>query len=479
MAVNPNIALSFRAPQIESPINMLAQAQQIQGQQQLNQMREMEMRNAQEDRAQSNALAQFMRGFQPGVTDSRQALQFGRPGAAVFQQLTAADKARAEAEAKAAEQRRKQQERLPGALGRALLIARADPSDAGLNTSFGLLDAEGIDTAPFRQQFAQMTPEQRLAAIEQYVTTNPEGRAALTRVRPNFVERNAGNRKFYEDTNPDSPTFGQQRSEMQLAATPDNMATNARIAAEGAANRAVQVRGQNMTDARARATSGIESVRNLQLALQNDPEHQQRLAEARAAGTAAGKDVVAARATLPSAISQGQRMLEHIDAMVGKAPGPDGRGGTRPHPGFSGAVGLRIPGVALVPGTEPANFVARLGEVQGGAFLQAFETLKGGGAITEKEGEKATQAITRMSTAQSEAEFITAAREFQQVVRDGVRNAERRLQQAGARPAAGGAAPAAPAATARSPQDAQALQWANANPADPRAAAIKQRLGVQ
>jgi hypothetical protein len=29
------------------------------------------------------------------------------------------------------------------------------------------------------------------------------------------------------------------------------------------------------------------------------------------------------------------------------------------------------------------------------------------------------------------------------------------------------------------PEDAQALQWANANPRDPRAAAIKQRLGVR
>jgi hypothetical protein len=30
-----------------------------------------------------------------------------------------------------------------------------------------------------------------------------------------------------------------------------------------------------------------------------------------------------------------------------------------------------------------------------------------------------------------------------------------------------------------SPQDQQALDWANTNPRDPRAAQIKQRLGVQ
>jgi hypothetical protein len=36
-----------------------------------------------------------------------------------------------------------------------------------------------------------------------------------------------------------------------------------------------------------------------------------------------------------------------------------------------------------------------------------------------------------------------------------------------------------PAAPAMSPQDAQALEWANSNPSDPRAAAIRQRLGAR
>lgn len=41
------------------------------------------------------------------------------------------------------------------------------------------------------------------------------------------------------------------------------------------------------------------------------------------------------------------------------------------------------------------------------------------------------------------------------------------------------APPAAAAPAVRSPADVAALNWANANPSDPRAAAIKQRLGVQ
>ncbi len=45
--------------------------------------------------------------------------------------------------------------------------------------------------------------------------------------------------------------------------------------------------------------------------------------------------------------------------------------------------------------SSPRDFNAMLDQVQGGAFLQAFESLKGGGQITQIEGEKATQAIVR------------------------------------------------------------------------------------
>jgi hypothetical protein len=58
--------------------------------------------------------------------------------------------------------------------------------------------------------------------------------------------------------------------------------------------------------------------------------------------------------------------------------------------------------------------------------LQAFESLKGGGQITQIEGEKATSALNRMNTAQSEVEFIKAAREFEENVRTGMELAKRK-----------------------------------------------------
>jgi hypothetical protein len=95
------------------------------------------------------------------------------------------------------------------------------------------------------------------------------------------------------------------------------------------------------------------------------------------------------------------------------------------HPGFESSVGMTMmPGMRFIEGTKEADFMGRLDQLKGGAFLQAFETLKGGGQITEVEGKKATDAITRMNKSQSEREFKTAAKEFQDVIRAGVERAK-------------------------------------------------------
>ena len=52
--------------------------------------------------------------------------------------------------------------------------------------------------------------------------------------------------------------------------------------------------------------------------------------------------------------------------------------------------------------------------------------LKGGGSITNIEGEKGTAAINRMSIAQSEKEYIDAAREVQGILRKGMDRARKR-----------------------------------------------------
>jgi hypothetical protein len=129
---------------------------------------------------------------------------------------------------------------------------------------------------------------------------------------------------------------------------------------------------------------------------------------------------------LPQVISSAERAVKQIDEMVGSADGK-----SKPHPGFSNVVGMGMPGWRFVPGTDAADFDRRLDQIKGSSFLQAFESLRGGGQITEIEGKKATDAIERMSRSQSEKEFTTAARDFQSVVRSGIENAKKKAGQSG------------------------------------------------
>jgi hypothetical protein len=102
------------------------------------------------------------------------------------------------------------------------------------------------------------------------------------------------------------------------------------------------------------------------------------------------------------------------------------------HPGFSGSVGAKnfsylfglknkkLPDGTTEPdpfaGTEEANFKAMLDQVKGGAFLEAFKALKGGGQITEIEGKKATDATARLSQSQSEDGFKKSMNELLEVL---------------------------------------------------------------
>ena len=208
--------------------------------------------------------------------------------------------------------------------------------------------------------------------------------------------------------------------------------------------------GELMTNARELSRIKLED-RRIALAeetnrREGDPAFQQRMQGAKTTGELIAKGDIAAKQALPGAIANAEEAVNLIDQMVGKPTVKDASGkvieqGTKKHPGFTGAVGATlVPGVRLVPGTQAANFQALFNQVEGAAFLEAFNVLRGAGAITEKEGAKATAARTRMSLSQSEEEFTKAAREYQDVIRKGVQIMQQKAGGgAGAAPAAAGA----------------------------------------
>lgn len=74
------------------------------------------------------------------------------------------------------------------------------------------------------------------------------------------------------------------------------------------------------------------------------------------------------------------------------------------HPGREFATGKSAI-VPLLPGTPAFDFNEKLETVKGSVFLEQFEKLKGGGQITEIEGQKAEQALAALERKQSEGQF--------------------------------------------------------------------------
>lgn len=129
---------------------------------------------------------------------------------------------------------------------------------------------------------------------------------------------------------------------------------------------------------------------------------------------ALGKASGAAQADLQRILDTSTQTLDLIKKIEG-APG------TAANFGLQGYVPNR-------PGGAAADAKAMIEQLGGQAFLQAFNSLKGGGAITEVEGAKATNAIARLQTAQSFDAFKAALADLKGVIETGRRRA---MQSAG------------------------------------------------
>lgn len=87
------------------------------------------------------------------------------------------------------------------------------------------------------------------------------------------------------------------------------------------------------------------------------------------------------------------------------------------HPGRATATGMsgQLDPRNYLRGTDASDFAVLLDQIKGQAFLQAFQSLRGSGAITEREGQAATNAIARLNTAQSDEAFVKALKDLQQI----------------------------------------------------------------
>lgn len=123
-------------------------------------------------------------------------------------------------------------------------------------------------------------------------------------------------------------------------------------------------------------------------------------------GTATGKTQADKVESLPGVEQNAKETIATLDAL-------------EKHAGFNGIYGLNSYW-PIVRGSDRAGANAIRKQIGGKAFLQAFESLKGGGQITEIEGQKATDAITRLTDPSiSPKEAKQAIKEFREVIEAG------------------------------------------------------------
>lgn len=156
------------------------------------------------------------------------------------------------------------------------------------------------------------------------------------------------------------------------------------------------------------------------------PLDPRTLAGERAVGNAVGKAAGEGQAAAPGDIAAGMAALDILDQI-------------ETHPELRWATGMAAGyGGNSVKGTGRYDFQNLVDQAKSGAFLVAVQQMRGLGALSNNEGQAATQAITRMDTATSTEAFLNALRDYRAIIQRGVDNARRRL--------AGGVGATAPAA---------------------------------
>lgn len=134
-------------------------------------------------------------------------------------------------------------------------------------------------------------------------------------------------------------------------------------------------------------------------------------AEASAMGKARGEAVVAA----PQDVAFADQTLAYIDEV-------------RKHPGLDLGTGATAM-ANVIPGTSGYDFQNRVNQLKSGAFMTAIDDLRGMGALSNAEGQTATAAVTRMDTATSKGEFLSALDDYERVVKRGRDRAAGRINK--------------------------------------------------
>jgi hypothetical protein len=149
------------------------------------------------------------------------------------------------------------------------------------------------------------------------------------------------------------------------------------------------------------------------------PLDPRSLNQERAFGAKVGGITGEATASAPGDIATGRVALDLVNQIK-----------TSPELGWATGTSAGLGG-NMVPGTGRFGFQNLVDQAKSGAFLTAIQEMRGLGALSNAEGQAATQAITRMNTALSTQDFLKAVDNYERIVKTGMERAQARLSANG------------------------------------------------
>lgn len=256
MPVSSDIYGSIQTPKPEDPANAMMRVLQLQGLQQDRQMGQMKMDEYQRGVQESNALRSALSA--DGADPYNVLIKAGKVKDATDFAKGKADVAKtgAETDAKKLEAAHKRMD----IMGQTLGFVRQNPSVENATQAIQYLVQNGVMPPEKGQEaMAKFQADPSPQAIAAFADMGFRAALQAKDQLPKFETRNTGGTT---DTLQIDPVTGKvaMASSVQNTQSPDNAASNARMAADAAAGRAVTVRGQNLADARSKEANAAGRV---------------------------------------------------------------------------------------------------------------------------------------------------------------------------------------------------------------------------
>jgi len=464
MALDPVIAGGFRGLQLQDPLEQYGRISQIQQAQQQNQLAALKMQEYQRGAETQNRL----RSLDPSAANYMMEVMRLDPGLGSQLQLRAKQQTAAERAAAAsdAEGRAKNLSYWQG-LARDSSRTPTDDVVAGLArraVELGVTD-EGTASSQLQQLLA-MPPEQRTQVLAQYGAPAAAPPAAPATPADVATMQALGfplTQQGYEQFR------AAQRQERLLS--PEEEAQKTRIAlASRPPPQPREPKGPGSS------VAVIDPATNKTIFVSHEEAQTRRMTPASAGEGLAPKEIQKREASFPKWTAAVRSFETQADTLVTNLTK------LRDHPGLSGITGIifgRTPAITAEARSAKAdldNILARGGFAELAAMRQASPTGGALGNISNQEVKYLRDAFGALDTVQETDTFKQKIDDVIAQLTTSKRNVREEYDNTYEYRTSRGGAPAAPAGL--SPEDKQALDWANSNPKDPRAAQIKQRLGM-